>query len=283
MINFLHHNIPERILFSLGPVNIYFYGVFMVLGILSALFIAIFLAKKYGINKDLIIDLAFYLIIGGIIGARLYELIIDFDYYSHNLLGIFKVWQGGLSIHGALIGGLIALLIFIKFKAKKLNINETLILWRLVAIFAPAIALGQAIGRWGNYFNQELFGKPTNYWLSIPIDIYHRPVEYLSQTHFHPTFLYESLGSLVIFIILILLHKFLTKNKVLSLSLSMKIVAVYLFLYSILRFSLEFIRIDPTLVIYGWRWPQIISIIVVIVSIFIFIKSFYVRNQKSSS
>lgn len=246
----------------------------MVLAIFSALIITIYLAKKYSINKDFIFDLAFYLIIGGIIGARLYELIIDFDYYSHNFLAIFKIWQGGLSIHGAIIGGIIALVLFIKIKAK----NS--MFWPLLALIVPGLALGQAIGRWGNYFNQELFGIPTKLSIGIPIDVQHRPLEYISQTHFHPTFFYESLGSLIIFMVLIFLHKILTK-KGLSLSVSIKITAMYLFLYSILRFSLEFLRLDPTLILLGWRWPQIISILIIIISIFIFIKSFYVNRKKS--
>jgi phosphatidylglycerol:prolipoprotein diacylglycerol transferase len=279
MINFFHNNIPQSIFLNLGLVSIHWYGVFIVLAISSALFLTIFLAKKHKISVDLIIDLAFWLILGGIIGARFYELIIDFNYYGHNFLAIFKIWQGGLSIHGSLIVGIIVLYLFLKINAKKYKINFIDLFWKTLAIIVPGLALGQAIGRWGNYFNQELFGLPSSLPWAIPIDILHRPLNYISCNYFQPTFLYESIGNFLIFLILILIHIFIFKFKKLNKFISMKIVAIYLFIYSLLRFLLEFIRVDKTLILWNWRWPQIISIIIIIIAICLFVYSCHYENR----
>jgi phosphatidylglycerol---prolipoprotein diacylglyceryl transferase len=255
MFNFLHNFSPAPILFSFGSFHIYWYGLFIVLGVLAALTVSLWLAKKFGQSTNKIFDLAFYAIIAGIIGARLYHVALEWPYYSQNLWNIFKVWQGGLAIHGGLIGGLLVVLYF----CWKEKIN----FWLLAAIFAPGIALGQAIGRWGNYFNQELFGTPTDLPWGIPIEIINRPINYISAEFFHPTFIYESLGDLAIFLILLfLVLKFLKKGwknyKIIFLS--------YLILYSILRFSLEFLRTDTTAYVFGFRWPQIFSLTIIAIS-----------------
>jgi len=182
-INFLHTFSPSPTLISFGPTHLYWYGFFIVLGVLSALTVAIYLARFHGIKTDTIIDLAVWLVIGGILGARIYAVFLEWPYFSAHPLDILKIWQGGLAIHGAVIGGLIALWLF----TKKYKHN----FWQLAAIFATGLPLAQAIGRWGNYFNQELFGRPTTLTWGIPIDVASRPVEYISSTYFHPTFLYE--------------------------------------------------------------------------------------------
>lgn len=266
MINMLHNFEPGSVMISWGFLKIYWYGFFIVLGILLAFSLTLFLAKKYKIEKDTIIDLAFYLIIFGIIGARIYDVFLEWRYYIKNPVDIFKIWQGGLAIHGAILAGLITLWIFIKktkidsFK----NLSQWAKFFKLTAIITPGLALAQAIGRWGNYFNQELFGLPTNFPWGIYISPVNRPWEYLYASFFHPTFLYESLGNLIIFIILISLHfYFIKKNKV-SFKNDFLITALYLILYSILRFNLEFIRVDFAPEIFGLRFPQFISIIIII-------------------
>jgi len=265
MINFLHTFHPNPILITLGPFDIYWYGVFIVVGNLLAFLIAFKLANYYKINKETIIDLVFWLIIGGIIGARLYHILLEASYYLNNPLDIFKIWQGGLAIHGAILAGLIIVWQFCR--KRKLNF------WLISAIIVPGVALAQVVGRWGNYFNQELFGKPTNLSWGIPIDIMNRPIEYLNNNFFHPTFLYESLSNFLIFLILITLHYLFIKNKikcqVSNVRCQMLIVISYLILYSILRFFMEFLRTDPTYLIVGLRLPQIVSLLIIIGSLVI--------------
>lgn len=256
---FLHTFDPQPILISFGFIQIHWYGLFIVFGALSAIGTTIKLALYYDIKKEKIIDLAFYLIILGIIGARIYHVFLEFPYYISYPLDIFKVWQGGLAIHGGIIAGVI----FLYFYARRQKIN----LWLYASIAVPGLALAQAIGRWGNYFNQELFGRPTNLPWGIPINVINRPLEYISAEYFHPTFLYESIGNLIIFAILIALHIYTIKKKKIKIYFYKLQVASYLILYSILRFSTEFIRIDPTPEILGLRFPQIASLILIIVSI----------------
>jgi phosphatidylglycerol:prolipoprotein diacylglycerol transferase len=245
------------------------------LAILTGFLFIIYLAKRYKIKTDIIIDLAFWIILFGIIGARLYELIIDFNYYQNYPLAIFKIWQGGLAIHGAIIAGFITLYFFSKNIAKKINKKHSVIFWKLTAIITPGVALGQFIGRWGNYFNQELFGLPSKASWAIPINLLNRPIEYISEEFFHPTFLYESLGNLLIFLILFSIHLYILKKDKINTNTFIRVSTLYLFLYSLLRFILEFLRLDPTLVLGSMRWPKIISLIIIVISLFLFIYSYY--------
>lgn len=258
MINFLHSYHPTPILFSFNPLTIYYYGLFIVLGILAAIAIILILAKHQQIKQSLIIDLAFWLILWGIVGARLYHIFLELPFYLNNPLNIFKIWNGGLAIHGAIIAGIFVIYWF--SKKHKLNF------WQLSAIIAVSIPLAQAIGRWGNYFNQELFGKPTNLPWGIPIDQINKITQYSNYTYFHPTFLYESIGDLMIFIILIILYFILLKKQIINRQLPIAnyqlLVISYAILYSILRFFLEFLRIDTTPIIFNLRFPQFISLLI---------------------
>lgn len=274
MFNFLHTFNPSPILISLGPIQIYWYGFFIVLGVLAALTVATTLAKYYQLKTDTIIDLALWLVIGGLIGARTYDIFLEWPYFFTHPLDIVKIWQGGLAIHGAIIGGLIALWLF----TKKYSGN----FWQLAGIIATGLPLAQAIGRWGNYFNQELFGRPTNLPWGIPIDAVHRPWQYLNSEYFHPAFLYESIGNLLIFLILILWQVWLVKKQKLSTAYSLLSVIIYAILYSLLRFSTEFIRIDITPIILGWRIPQIVSILVIIAGL-IYLGLKFGRKDKRGS
>ncbi len=284
MINILHNFEPSSVLISWGFLKIYWYGFFIVLGIFLAFSLTLFLAKKYKIEKDTVIDLAFYLIIFGIIGARIYDIFLEWRYYIENPVDVFKIWQGGLAIHGGILAGLITLWVFVKkVKIKSFeNLSQWSRFFKLTAMIAPGLVLAQAIGRWGNYFNQELFGRPTDLPWGVYISPINRPLEHLGTSFFHPTFLYESLGSLIVFIILISLHfYFIKKNKV-SFKNDFLITALYLSLYSILRFSLEFIRIDFAPEIFGLRFPQFISIIIVVVLIFLTPKFYFKSNSKKN-
>lgn len=259
MFNFLHTFHPQPILISFGPVTIYWYGLFFVLGILAALAITFRLAKYYGLKSDLIFDLSFWLIIGGLLGARAYDVFLQLPYYLQNPWQTLEIWKGGLAIHGAIIAGLLIIWLF----ARRHKIN----FWKLSALIAPGLALAQALGRWGNYFNQELFGRPTDLPWGIPINLINRPWQYVSNVYFHPTFLYESLGCFLIFIFLIIYNAYFIKKERPSVRFYIWSTVLYMILYSILRFSLEFIRSDEAPYLLGLRWPQIISLIIVILSI----------------
>jgi len=267
MLNFLHTFSPQPILFTAGPFHIYWYGLIVVTGIIAAILVAVRLGRFYDFSSDLIFDLSFWLILGGLSGARLYDVILELPYYIDQPLAVFKVWQGGLAIHGAILGGLISLYLF----SKKYKHN----FWLLASLVVPGLALALSIGRWGNYFNQEIFGLPTSLPWGIPIDISHRPDAYMNFEYFHPTFLYESIGSFIIFIVLLLMHRYFIRSKATSylpdsLRDSMRagqLSAIsFLFLYSLLRFLLEFIRLDRTPVVFGLRWPQWISLLIILIS-----------------
>lgn len=272
MINWLHTFHPQALLLTLGPIHIYWYGLFMVIGIISALAISYKLANFYKIDQDSLLDIAFWLIINGLIGARIYDIFLELPYYIQHPLNMLKIWQGGLAIHGAIIAGLITIYFF----AKKRKIS----LWSLTSLVVPGLALGQAIGRWGNYFNQELFGLPTAKPWGIPIDLINRPLDYIDSDFFQPTFLYESLGSLLIFIILITINYQLIKKNKLNEHYFILLTALYLILYSILRFCLEFIRIDATPTIFNLRWPQIISLFIILISIIFITFNFHAKKEK---
>lgn len=266
MFSLLHDFTPSATLFTFGPVTIYWYGLFMAVAIAAAMYSALQLAPKYHLGQETIFDLSFWLVIGGLTGARLYEIILMWPYYSRHPWQTVKIWEGGLAIHGAIIAGL--LIVWVFSYRHKINIS------RLTALLVPGLALGQAIGRWGNYFNQELFGSPTNLPWGIPINPINRPTEFSAHIHFHPTFLYESLGCLIISTALFLMNIRAAKNRSLGRRFQLLSVAFYVISYSLLRFTLEFIRLDETPVIWGWRWPQIASLVLIAVTIIILFFSF---------
>ena len=274
MVNFLHTFRPQPVIFSLGPITVYWYGLFMVLGILAALAVAWRLAKYYKINRDTLFDLAFWLIIGGLIGARLYDCCLQLPFYLQHPLQILQIWKGGLAIHGAIIAGLFIIWGFAR--RHKLNF------WQLTSLIVPGLALAQAIGRWGNYFNQELYGLPTALPWGIPIDLFNRPATYITNQYFQPTFLYESLGCLLISALLIYLNSRALKKERLNIRFYILATALYMILYSILRFCLEFIRLDATPSLFGLRWPQIISLIIILFSALI-IFNLHVLERKNQS
>jgi len=226
-----------------------FYGFFVGLGILAGAFIADRINKHQPlITKHQlfnVFDFLPFVLLTGIAGARLYHVLDYWWYYSQNLIKTFFVWEGGLGIFGAIIGGVIGLWIYLKLKIKNVKCKIAIQNEKFLDIFmsfldcgAIVLPIGQAIGRWGNYFNQELYGLPTD----LPWAIYIRPENRISgfenYSHFHPLFLYESIGCFLIFLILIIFRsKREDKNKQAG-----EIFFLYLFLYSLLRFFLEFLR-----------------------------------------
>lgn len=244
---------PTDIAFHLGPLIIKWYGVTMALAFISGIAITSYAAKKENIDSSKIIDLSIYLIIGGILGARLYFVLFNYNYYKDNILEIFQLWHGGLSIHGGIIAGLISGWFYTKLN--KLNFLK------YADIFSYGIIFAQSIGRWGNFFNSEAFGGPTNLpWkLFIPFD--KRPLGYEGYQFFHPTFLYESIWNLFIFIILFFFLEKKLKNKTGGIFFS------YLIFYSLGRFFIEGLRIDSIFYVFGVPIAQIASFMTIITGI----------------
>lgn len=259
---FLHVWHPHPILFHLGPLAIHWYGLTLALGTLAGFFIIRWVATHYDLGEPVIFDLFIVLIIFGLIGARLYHVSNEWPYYSQHPAQIFQIWNGGLAWHGGLIAGVTAAYIFSRIK--KINF------WLLSDIVVPGLALGQAIGRWGNYFNQELFGRPSGLPWSIPIDLANRPTGYLQFQYFHPTFLYESLGSLAILGILLWLHVRRWRHKPVegwaNFTQRGFICLLYLALAAGLRMATESLRIDHTPIIGGVRLPIIVGGLIIILA-----------------
>ncbi|MBQ9318601.1 MAG: prolipoprotein diacylglyceryl transferase [Bacilli bacterium] len=253
------------IAFSLGPFEIRWYALFILSGFLIGMLLIKKEAKRLSIEIAKIMDLCFYLIIVSIIGARIYYVIFEFDSYKNNLLDIFAIWQGGLAIHGGIIAGII----FTYFYCKKKN----LCLLQITDLIAPSLILGQAIGRWGNFFNGEAFGPKTTYMflknLHLPKFIIdgmylYSPVDNI-YAYRHPTFLYESLWCLIGFILLILLRR----NKKIKIG---QITGIYFIIYGIERFFVESLRQD-SLMMFNLKVAQLISIVMIMTGIFLFIYS----------
>lgn len=246
---------PGEIAFKLGPMSVHYYGIIMALSLLLGILTAKFICEKFykEFDVDIVYEIAPYLIVGAIFGARLYYCIMSFDYYLHNPVEIIQIWQGGLSIHGAIIGGLIAGVIYAK--------RHKLPILKLCDIFSYGLILGQALGRWGNFFNSEAFGRPTENFLKLYIPIYKRPLEYLGVDHFHPTFLYESVLNICIFLILFFVVRKLAKDK------DGIVFFSYLILYSVVRILIEQVRIDSILNLFGIPIAQIISVLFIIISV----------------
>jgi phosphatidylglycerol:prolipoprotein diacylglycerol transferase len=257
IFDFFHNYHPQPVIFRLGFLSFHWYGFLLVISILIGLFLTINLAKKKNIKSEKIFDLSIYLIFFGFIGARVYHILSEINYYTKSPLEIFYIWQGGLGIFGAFIAGIIVIYIF--------SLKNKIPFLTLIDLIIPSFVLGEAIGRWGNWFNQENFGKPTNSFFGIPIEWKFRPLEYLSNEYFHPTFLYQSLYNFLLFVFLIFLIK--KKEKFIGTG---KIFAFYLIFYSLGRFFIEFIRINYQPIILGLRLAQFICLIMFISGIFLF-------------
>jgi phosphatidylglycerol---prolipoprotein diacylglyceryl transferase len=229
--------------FNIGPLTIHFYGIVIMLGVIAAAFLAQKEANRRGQEGNLVWDMLVWVLIAGIIGARLWHIftpspslmaqgVTTYFYLTHPLDAI-AIWKGGLGIPGAVVGGVLALYFF----ARKHHLP--FLIW--LDILAPALALGQAIGRWGNFFNQELYGAPTSLPWAIYIDSQHRLPGFENQAYYHPTFLYESLWNLGNMALLLWLsRRFKDRLK------DGDIFLVYLIVYPLGRFLLEFLRLDSS-------------------------------------
>lgn len=250
---------PSQILCTICGVNIYYYGVIMAVAIsVGTLFSDWAGTKFYELKKETIIDLAPYLIIFGILGARLYYCALNYDFYLRFPTEIIAVRHGGISIHGAILGGTVGLWLF--------SIRHKLSALKLCDVCALGLPLAQAIGRWGNFFNSEAFGRPTDLAWKLYIAPQYRPIPYQDCEFFHPTFLYESILDIFIFAILLLL----TKKKCIKKDGNLAL--IYLILYSIVRIFVESLRLDSVKYIFGMPVAIFVSIGIIILSTLILLR-----------
>jgi phosphatidylglycerol---prolipoprotein diacylglyceryl transferase len=241
---------PGPDLWRIGPITIRWYGLLIASAVLIGVSLSQYLAKRRNVNPDLLSDLSIWLVIGAIPAARLYYVFFQWPEYAQHPERIIAIWQGGIAIHGAILGGLVASLIFAKLKQVSF--------WQLADLVAPSLILGQAIGRWGNFFNSEAFGRPTNLPWKLYIPEGNRPPALINFEYFHPTFLYESLWNLIVFTLLMTLFLRGLKGKP-----PLKIGTLfltYLATYSLGRLWIEGFRTD-SLMLGPLRIAQVVSLI----------------------
>jgi prolipoprotein diacylglyceryl transferase len=229
------------VIFEIGPFALRYYGLFIALGIALATWVSARELARKGYDSALALDALFFVVPFGFIGARLYHVITDYELYAEDPFpGVFEVWNGGLGIYGAVIGGFVGALLFARVR----RINPLV----LADAAAPGLILAQAVGRWGNYFNQELFGRPSSLPWAVEISPGNRPPGYKDVTSFHPTFLYESIWDLLVALVLLFVaRRFSDRLK------NGDVFLLYVSLYSVGRFFVETLRIDRAFLIGDFR------------------------------
>ncbi|HHU92528.1 MAG TPA: prolipoprotein diacylglyceryl transferase [Halanaerobiaceae bacterium] len=250
----------EPVAFKLGTLEVRWYGVIIGTAIFLGTILSIREAKRRGIEEDFMLDLFIRVIPAAIIGGRLYFVIFSWDYYKDNLLQILAFRSGGMAIHGAILGGIIAGYIFAKRRKQPL--------WQLLDIVAPYLVLGQAIGRWGNFFNQEAHGGVVSKEFISIFPAFIKDQMYIGGQYYHPAFLYESLWDFFVFLFLIYMRR---RPSLLEGDLFL----LYIITYSIGRFFIEGIRLD-SLMLGSFRVAQLLSICFILAGIIML----YRRHRK---
>nr|WP_330382049.1 prolipoprotein diacylglyceryl transferase [Thermotalea metallivorans] len=223
--------------FELFGLSIRWYGILISIGIVLGTLLAIYRARKENVHEEKILDLVLVAVPSAILGARLYYVIFNWSYYQGDIFKIINIREGGLAIHGGVLAGVLAGYFFCK--------HHRLEFWKMADIVAPSIILGQAIGRWGNYINQEAYGRPTDLPWGIVVD----------GVKVHPTFLYESLWNFLVFGFLLWYDQ---RKKFQG-----ELLILYGILYSIARFFIEGLRID-SLMIGPFRTAQLVSFAIIV-------------------
>lgn len=235
---------------AVGALFIRFYGLLQAIALVVGYYVVLRLARRVGMADAAVERFLWFVVPAAYIGARLYFVIFSWSYYAQDWSKILAVWEGGLAIHGALIGGAVGVWLFARInRLPFLSITDLLV---------PALALGQAIGRWGNFFNQEAFGAPTALPWKMFVDQARRPAEFVSAKFFHPTFLYESLWDALLFVLLWLVWRKPLQKPGLA-------TAVYVGLYSVGRFFIEMLRTD-SLFVGDVRVAQAVSVVGVVIA-----------------
>ena len=243
---------PSANSISIGPLSLNAYGLMIALGVLAAVWMLgrQLEAKGLGTTDDAS-SIGMWGVAAGIVGARLYHVITDWDRFEDDLAAIPKIWEGGLGIPGGLLAGVLVGV----WQGRKRGIAPA----QLLSCAAPAVPLAQAIGRWGNWFNQELFGKPTDLPWGLEIDDAHTPAGYAADTTFHPTFLYESLWNLGLVALLLWIDRKFRLGPG-------RLFAVYVMGYGVGRYWIEGLRIDAVQLsdVAGLRWNQWVALAAIV-------------------
>jgi len=238
----------DPVAIQLGPLSIRWYGIIFVAAILVAVWTTMRAAAYRGLNPDLVPDIGMVVVPAGIIGARLYEVfVLQWPYYSQHPSEILAIWHGGLAIHGGVLGALIAGGVWVWYKKQPF--------WLWADMAAPGLILAQAIGRWGNFFNQEAYGDPAPQWLVDAMPGWLRDGMTIQGTVMHPTFLYESVWNVAMFVILYLIQRRKPPAGV--------VFCLYLILYNVGRFMIESIRQDSSFV-GGMRVAQVMAVLQIV-------------------
>lgn len=247
---------PKHGIVHIGPLPLHAYGLMLAIGVLVATTVAEKRWTRTGRDPKEFTSIVVPVVIAGVIGARVYHLFTGYKWSEGGFVGAFEIWKGGLSIWGAVAGGLIA--VFVIARRRHL---ETLVLMDAIA---PGVVLAQAIGRWGNYFNQELFGRPSKLPWALEIDLAHRPPGYEHFATFHPTFLYESLWCLLVFGTLLFVERRYPLKRG-------QVFALYVAMYTFGRIWFEALRVDDATRIFGVRFNLLLSIVLCVFGVIWFV------------
>lgn len=256
----------DPVLIDLGFIEIRWYSILILIAVVISTIFVIKEAKRFSIDVDTILNLICLVVIFGIIGARIYFVLFNLDYYKENPSEIFKIWNGGLAIHGGIIAGVITTIIY----CKKVGIKVL----RILDIAAPWLLLSQAIGRWGNFFNGEAYGARTTleHLQSLPIPDFIIDGMYINGAYYTPTFLYESLWCLLGFVILMVARRI----KYTKLG---QLTAMYCIWYGVGRFMIEASRLD-SLMLGNIKVAQLASILLIIGGVILFIYEFNKKGKE---
>ena len=248
----------NRVSFSIWNFDIQWYSILVVIGIILALVLILKEASRQQMNRDFFVNMAFYVILFGVLGARLYYVLFNLDYYMMDPVEILKIWNGGLAIHGGIFVGILVVILYCqKYDARVLKTLD---------IIVVGVILAQAIGRWGNFFNQEAYGMATTRDVLLGLNIPEFIVNGMNidGIYYQPTFLYESVWNIIGFIGMLIVRR-LKNTKVGT------ITSIYLIWYGIGRFFIEASRQD-SLMLGSFRVARLVSIGMIVTGIYIFVK-----------
>jgi prolipoprotein diacylglyceryl transferase len=263
---------PDSNILELGPISVRYYALSIILGVVIAVMFGSRRAQAMGAPKSLVSDVAVIAVPAGVIGGRIYHVVTSPDEYfgsGGDPLSALYIWEGGLGIWGAIgLGGIGA---WVAFRYLKRRGEVGISFAQFADAIAPGILFAQAIGRFGNWFNQELFGRPSDLPWALEIDARYRPLEYGQFETFHPTFLYEAIWCTIVALLLIRLTTRLSSNPG-------RIFALYVALYSFGRLLIEQLRIDEANEIFGFRLNTWTAVIAIVLALLVF-RNLKVKDQ----